>query len=163
MAFCDVPLACGTTGASRLIAGYPLSTGAPTAAPGIFGSVCIFVYVGADHPLEVPGDSALRLTKLKQRVHKKLLCGEHAYLALGCACALTLDGADEDDKAERQALLDALEVFLTAATAEGPVYALVTDGSRAPLKQVAVSVADFRDFDFGSAWDAPSLLTVRSG
>ncbi len=46
----------------------------------MFGSVCIFVYVGADHPLEVPGDSALRLMKLKRREHKKLLWGEHAYL-----------------------------------------------------------------------------------
>lgn len=130
----------------------------------MFGGVCIFVYVGADHPLEVPGDSALRLTTLKRREHKRLLSGEHAYLALGgCACALTLDGADEEAKADRQALLEAFEMFLTAATAEGPVHALVTDGSRTPPRKVAVSVAEFRDFDFDTAWEAPSLLTVRSG
>ncbi len=140
-----------------------MTAGAPKAVSGMFGSVCIFVYVGADHPLEVPGDSALRLMKLEQRMHKKLLCGEHTYLALGCACALTPDGADEDDKVERQALLEAFEVFLTAATTEGPVHALVTDGSRTPSKQVTVSVAQFRDFDFDSARHAPSLLTVRSG
>jgi uncharacterized protein YggL (DUF469 family) len=129
----------------------------------MFGGVCIFVYVGADHPLEVPGDSALRLTKLKRREHKRLLIGEHAYLALGgCACALTFDGADEEAKAERQALLDAFEIFLTKVTAEGPVHALVTDGSRTPPRQVAVFVAELRDFDFDSAWDAPSLLMVRS-
>ncbi len=85
------------------------------------------------------------------------------YLALGCACALTLDGADEDDKAGRQDLLDAFEVFLTAATAEGPVHVLVADGSRTPPKQVTVSVAEFHDVDFDSARDVPSLLAVRSG
>lgn len=49
--------------------------GAPVAGPGMFGSVCIFVYVGADDPLEVVGNSALRLTKLKSREHKQLLRG----------------------------------------------------------------------------------------
>jgi hypothetical protein len=132
--------------------------------PGMLTSVCIFVYVAADHPLEGAGErAALRLTKLKRHEHRNLLDGEHAYLALGCACALTLDGADEEGKAERERLLDALEVFLSAATDEGPVLALITDGGRTPPRQLAVAVSQFRDFDFDSAWDAPSLLTVRSG
>lgn len=139
-----------------------MTPGLPRAGPGMLVSVCIFVYVQADHPLET-GDSALRLTRLKRREHRNLLGGEHVYVDLGCACALTLDGADEADKAEQQALLDDFEVFLTAATAAGPVQALITDGRRVPPRQVAVSVAEFRDFDFDSARDAPSLLTVRTG
>lgn len=126
-------------------------------------SVCIFVYVGADRPLAAPGGSGLLLTKLKRREHKHVLSGEHAYLALGCACSLTLDGADEADLAERQGLLDAFEMFLAVATREGPVHVLVTDGSRTAPKEAEVLVAEFRDFDFDSAWDAPSLLTVRGG
>jgi hypothetical protein len=139
-----------------------LPAGIPDALPGMLVSVCIFIYVAADHPLESAGDGALRLKTLKRREHRNLLDGEHVYLALGCACALTLDGADEEDKTERRALLDQLEVFLMTATAEGPVHALVTDGRRSPPKELTVSVAEFRDFDFDSAWDAPILLTVRS-
>lgn len=126
-------------------------------------SVCIFVYVEADHPLEGAGDGSLRLTKLKRREHKRLLDGEHVYLALGCACALTLDGADEEDKAKRSRLLDDLEAFLSGATEKGDVRALVTDGSRAQPEEITVVVSEFREFDFDSAWDAPSLLTVCRG
>ena len=123
--------------------------------------VCIFVYVGAERPLESTGEVLLRLTKVKSRREKSLLDEEHVYLASGrCACALTLDGADNDCKAERQALLDALSAFLTAATVDGQVRTLVTDGGRQPPREVAVSVAQVQCFDFDSAWDAPSLLTV---
>jgi hypothetical protein len=126
--------------------------------------VCIFVYVAAEHPLERAAEGGLRLKKLKPREHKKLIDGENVYLALGgCACALTLDGADEEDRAERRTLLDQFEAFLAAATVEGPLDALVTDGSRTPPRELALSVAGFRDFDFDSAWEAPTLLRVRSG
>lgn len=133
------------------------------AMPGMLLSVCVFVYVAADHPLEAASDGSLQLTRLKRRERKHLPDGEHVYLALGCACALTLDGADEEDKAERNRLLDDLEAFLVAATETGDVRALVTDGSRMPPKEVAVSATEFREFDFDSAWDAPTLLTVRRG
>ena len=141
---------------------YPaLLAGGSTTRRAIIASVCIFVYVAADHPLEASGGN-LRLKKLKRREHKNLLDGEHVYLALGgCACRLTQDGADEEHTAEREALLDTFEPFLAAATKEGPVHALVTDGSRTPPKQVVISPTEFRDFDFDSAWDAPSLVTVR--
>ena len=123
--------------------------------------MCIFVYVAAEHPLEDAGVGSLRLTRLKPRQHKRLLEGGHVYLAGGCACALTLDGADEEDRAQRTRLLDDLEAFLLAATEGGDVRALVTDGSRRQPAEQAVSVSEFRDFDFDSAWDAPTVLTVH--
>lgn len=74
--------------------------------------MCIFVYLQADRPLEEVGHATLHLKKLKPRDHKRLIDGEHVYLALGgCACALTLDGAEEADKAERETLLDAFEAL----------------------------------------------------
>lgn len=124
-------------------------------------TVCIFFYVAAEHPLDDAGDGSLRLRRLKPREHKRLLEGEHVYLAVGCACALTLDGADEEDRVQRTRLLDDLEAFLSAATEQGVVRALVTDGSRKQPAAVTLSVSDFREFDFDSAWHAPSVLTVQ--
>lgn len=124
-------------------------------------SVCIFIYIAAEHPLDGVRDGSLRLTQLKPRKHKHLLDGTYVYLALGCACGLTLDGADEEDQAKRMSLLDDLELFLSAATKGGHVRALVTDGSRTQPREVAVLVSEFREFDFDSAWDRPTVLTVR--
>lgn len=123
--------------------------------------MCIFVYVEADHPLDGASVGARSVKRLKPREHKRLIDGEHVYLALGCACALTLDGADDEDKAERERLLDDLEAFLSAATEKGEIRALITDGSRTKPRELGVAVSQFREFDFDSAWDSPSLLTVR--
>lgn len=128
----------------------------------ILSACAFFVYVAAERALDgVKGGPPLKT--LKPREYRKSINAEHAYLALGCACALTLDGADDEDKEERRKLLDQLEVFLAAATADGPVKVLVTDGSRTQPAELAIPVAGFRDFDFDSAWDAPTLLTVLSG
>lgn len=125
--------------------------------------VCIFVYVAAERPLEASEESGLRFIKLKQRERRHVLDEEHVYVAVGCACALTLDGAAEEDLAERAALLDALERYLTTATHQGPVRLLVTDRGRERARQLDLAVSEFRDFDFASAWDSPSLLNVHSG
>jgi hypothetical protein len=126
--------------------------------------VCIFVYAAADRPLEGMGETGIPIKNVKSR-ERRLLPAEHVYLAFGgCACDLTLDGADESDKAKRDALLDQLERFLAAATRTGRVYALATDGDRRTTpKQVTLTVSEVRDFDFDSAWDAPTLLTITDG
>jgi hypothetical protein len=126
--------------------------------------VCIFVYVAADRPLDGIGETGMPIKSVKSR-ERRLLPAEHVYLAFGsCACDLTLDGADESDRAKRDALLDQLERFLTAATRTGPVYALATDGDRRTTpKQVTLTASEVRDFDFDSAWDAPTLLTITDG
>jgi hypothetical protein len=128
--------------------------------------VCIFVYVGADRLL--PGDSGLRIETVKQRgrEHKDLRDGvENLYLALGgCACALSLDGADDDARRERDVLLDGFDAFLTEATRQGPVEVLVTDDDRRSTpERLAVSVDGFRKFDFDTAWDRPTRLTITDG
>jgi hypothetical protein len=126
--------------------------------------VCIFVYVGANRPLESADDTPLRLTRVKHRHEKSVLCDEYVYLAFGgCACDLTLDGADDADKEKRQVLLDALSNFLSMATMDGPVRTLVTDGGREPPKEVALLISEVQHFDFDSAWEAPSLLTIGRG
>lgn len=120
--------------------------------------------LAADHPLDELSDARLWIRGLK-RHERPLLAEAHVYLAFGsCACDLTLDGAGEEDKAKRQVMLDDFEAFLITATKQGPVHALVTDGDRrTPPKELAVSVPEFRDFDFDSAWDAPTRLTITSG
>jgi cysteine sulfinate desulfinase/cysteine desulfurase-like protein len=128
--------------------------------------VCIFVYVGADRPL--PAESGLRIEPVKRRgrQHNDLRDGvENLYLALGgCACELSLDGADGDARRKRDSLLDGFESFLTEATKDGPVEALVTDDDRrAAPGHVSVSVAEFRSFDFDTAWNAPTRLTITRG
>jgi hypothetical protein len=130
--------------------------------------VCIFVYVGADHALDGFGGSTMRVSPVKRRnrMHRDLRDGvRHLYLAFdGCACDLTLDGADAGARAKRDALLDNFESFLAKATAQGPVQALVTDGdTRTPPGHVSITAPEFRDFDFDSAWQVPTLLTITSG
>lgn len=118
--------------------------------------MCIFVYLGADRPLDGLTGSGLQLSAVKRqnRMHRDLRDGvQHLYIAFGgCACALTRDGAEADELAQREALLDDLVSFLDAATTSGPVQALVTDGNtKTPPAQASISVAEIRDFDFDTA------------
>ena len=125
------------------------------------------VYLAADRPLDSVGPTGLRVELLKRRRWPgDLFPGAHVHLVnAGCACELLRDGTAEEEASARSALLDQLDAYLQAATTQGPIQALVcwAGDERKSASVASLSVAEFRDFDFDSAWDAPTRLTISRG
>jgi len=129
--------------------------------------MCLAVYFAADRPLSTVTGPGLRVELLRtRRWPGDLFVGEKLYGVMsGCACDLLSDEADPEDGSKKDALLDQLLAYLHAVTEQGPIHALVCWGGdeRKKAKDVSMSVAEFRTFDFDSAWDAPTRMTITSG
>jgi hypothetical protein len=133
--------------------------------------MCLVVYLAADRPLPPVEKALIGVEPAKlQRRNRDLFAEPHRYRYLlgtpgpGCACDLLSDGLTDDEEQARRALLDDFYAYITEAVRLGPVEAFVcwAGDEKKEARTEVVTPKEFRDFDFGRAWDAPTRLAVRN-